>query len=317
LGYASATALAAAAAGFATSTRAPAAIGAEKKDGIVKLQALGEPVGWNGYLNGQVPLAAMTAITVPNSTPFAYPKSLPQIYMRPDAAIDLANWMNAYATKFDTYLKLNEGYRTLDGQRYWKDQEAAGGNEAATVGRSNHGLGQAIDFERSYIPEGSAKLQWLRDTAATYGFARYAGERWHFDYIRAYAPTTSPADTDWKDSDMIVIANSDTNQWVAAEQGRWDAIPSGQGDLFIALSGRARVVLNDRDFLIARDYFTTGKQTDTKVYANTSTNAWYVVGPGVFYQIPSGQQTVFTNAFGPRVAIDNNTFLALQAAFLR
>jgi len=120
-----------------------------------------------------------------------------------------------------------------------------------------------------------------------------------------------------KESTMIVLANADTNQWVAADHGRWDVIPSGQGDLYTALAGRDRVALSDRDFQLARAYFLGGKQTDTKVYANVASGAWYVIGPGVFYAIPSGQGGIFENAFGPRLAIDNPTFLALQAAFQR
>lgn len=127
----------------------------------------------------------------------------------------------------------------------------------------------------------------------------------------------TPAQPLPKESTMIVLANQDTNQWVAADHGRWDAIPSGQGDLYVALAGRDRVALSDRDFQLARSYFLGGKQTDTKVYANTATNAWYVIGPGVFYAIPSGQGGIFENAFGPRLAVDNSTFQALQAAFQR
>lgn len=260
LGYASATVLAAAAAGIATSAPAPAAFGADKNYGILKLQALGDAVGWNGYLNGQVPLAAMTAVTVANSTPFVYPKSLPQIYMRPDAAIDLANWMGAYSTKFGSFLKLNEGYRTLDGQRYWKAQEAAGGNEAAPVGRSNHGLGQAIDFERSYIPEGSVKLQWLRDTAATYGFARYAGERWHFDYIRAYTPVTQPTTPKRKDSDMILIQSPGRGIAVIGPNYYRSLAAGEELDCALAAWGNP-IGGNDRQFDVWRSLALTGQRS--------------------------------------------------------
>jgi hypothetical protein len=222
LGYASAAAVV----GLAVSGRPSSAHGA-----TFSTQALGDAVGWNGYLNGQVPIAAMTAVNYPNNTPFPYPNALEQIYMRPDAAIDLVNWLKAYYSKFGTYLKLNEGYRTLAGQQYWADQAAAGGDEAAPVGRSNHGLGQAIDFERSYIPEGSAKLQWVRDTATTYGFVRYAGERWHFDYTRPWRGTTAPVPAQEEDDDMAAIvsiknAQGNMDYWMIddGQATRWNAI---------------------------------------------------------------------------------------------
>lgn len=187
LGYASASALAAAT--LALTAKSSPAIGAEKKDGIVKLLALGDPVGWDGHLNGQVPLEKMTLLTYPDTTnPYQYDGSLQAVYMRPDAAVDLVAWLTAYSANFGTYLKVNEGYRTLKGQNYWWNQYGQNPNLAARPGRSNHGLGQAVDFERSEIPEGSQQLAWLRRTCGSYGFAVYSSERWHFDYTRAWSP---------------------------------------------------------------------------------------------------------------------------------
>ena len=233
IGYAAS----AAALGLALASRSPTPAFAITA-GTVGIQALGDPVGWDGYLNGQVPLSAMP-VTVDvgggSGVPYKYGFSLDRIYMRPDAAADLTRWMAAYNAKFKSWLKLNEGYRTVAGQQYWFDEAQKGGNEAAPVGRSNHGLGQAIDFERAFIPEGSAELAWLRQTCNDYGFAVYANERWHFDYIRPWNPGATPPTADnnklLKDLDMRAFRVTQSSA------GKWDA-----GDKFLVSLGESRQV---------------------------------------------------------------------------
>jgi hypothetical protein len=206
--------------------------------GTVGIQALGDPVGWDGHSNGNVPLSAMpVAVSVGGGSgaPFQYPHALDRIYMRPDAAADLTRWMAAYNAKFNSWLKLNEGYRTLAGQQYWFDEAQKGGNEAAPVGRSNHGLGQAIDFERAFIPEGSSQLTWLRQTCGDHGFAVYANERWHFDYIRPWNPGATPPTAD--NNKLLKELDMRAFRVTQSAAGKWDA-----GDKFLVGLGESRQV---------------------------------------------------------------------------
>lgn len=277
---------------------------------------------WGGYKNGQIPIELLTVIPWTTSQSFN-----PNCRLRNDAYEALAAMNTAYKGAFGRDMPINDGYRDYAAQVQAKKDYGA---EAATPGTSNHGWAIAIDVgtpSHARISYSDSTYAWLKANAAQYGWVHPAWaepdgrgphEAWHWEYTGSYVPVKdAPAIPKAKDGTMIVIANSTTNQWVAADQGRWDAIPSGQGDLFVAISGRDRVVLNDNDFGIARGYFLGGKQTDTKVYANIATNVWYVIGPGVFYPIPSGQAGTFENAFGPHVAIDNATFQSLQAAFQR
>lgn len=234
---------------------------------------------------------------------------------------------DSYKKAFNRDIPINDGYRDYAAQVQAKKDY---GKEAAEPGTSNHGWAIAIDVgtpTHARISYTDSTYAWLKTNAAQYGWIHPAWaepdgvgphEAWHWEFTGSYVPgKNDPAAPIAKNGPMIVIANSTTNQWFAADQGRWDGIPSGQGDIYVAISGRDKVVLNDRDCGIARAYFLGGKQTDTKVYANVDTNVWYLMGPGVFYPIPSGQGGVFEGAFGPYVRISEADFQTMRAAFQR
>ena len=144
----------------------------------------------------------MTLIDFPRVTPYPYPNALEQVYMRPDAALNLLAWLQAFRDRFGSYIRVNEGYRTLAGQTYWWNTYNQDPSLAAQPGYSNHGLGQAVDFEQGELTQ--TVLQWLRSTCATYGFQRYANEAWHFDYILPYTPVTATPELE-EYEDMLVV----------------------------------------------------------------------------------------------------------------
>ncbi|QCR43418.1 hypothetical protein C1N91_07525 [Curtobacterium sp. SGAir0471] len=270
---------------------------------------------WGGYENGKIPLSALTPV----------PASIGG-YLRNDAAVAYNNFSAEFRGRFGKALSITEGYRTYERQQtLWNAYQNGTGNLAAAPGTSNHGWALACDFGSGVNSYGTAEKDWANANGPRFGWVPAGDgfsyqEPWHFEYVLGdQAPPPGSGNsvpTTTKGDGMIVLANTATNQWVAADQGRWDVIPSGQGDLYVALAGRDRVPLSDPDFTRARDYFVGGKQTDTKVYAAPN-NVWYLIGPGVFYAIPSGQGGIFEGAFGPRQPIDNSTFQALQAAFQR
>jgi hypothetical protein len=161
--------------------------------------------GWGGYSNGAIPLDQLSIVDYPGVTAYSYPGALARVYLRPDAARDLLAWLKAFRTNFGTYLRVSEGYRNLDGQEYWWDYYGHNPDYAAEPGTSNHGWGAAVDFVQADMT--SANLAWLRSTCASYGFAVYAKENWHFNYTKAYSPVTpAPPEVEPDDDGMRVIA---------------------------------------------------------------------------------------------------------------
>ena len=126
--------------------------------------------------------------------------------------------------------------------------------------------------------------------------------------------TEDPEPPTESEETMIVFANTDTNVWAAADAGRFQGIPSGQGDAYIKISGRDLVPLNNAEFTTARDWHLRGKATDTKVYADTSSNVWYIIGPGTFYAIPGGKGSIYESVFGPRIAVSSGDITDLRDA---
>jgi hypothetical protein len=160
---------------------------------------------WGGFENGRIPLDELSIIDYPGVVAYSYPGALARVYMRPDAARDLLAWLKAFRSHFGTYLRVNEGYRNLDGQNYWWDYYGHNPDLAAVPGTSNHGWGAAIDFVQGDMT--SANLAWLRSTCASYGFAVYANENWHFNYTKAYSPVTPVTpEVEPDDDGMRVIA---------------------------------------------------------------------------------------------------------------
>ncbi|MCG2798256.1 MAG: M15 family metallopeptidase [Cellulomonas sp.] len=114
---------------------------------------------------------------------------------RADYAVALAQLNQAFVIQFGADLCLSSGYRTLAQQRAVKAQK---GGLAATPGKSNHGLGLAVDFCTSETT--GARWTWLNANGPTYGienpdWAKPGGsgphERWHWEFTAAVAEDNS------------------------------------------------------------------------------------------------------------------------------
>lgn len=95
--------------------------------------------------------------------------------------------MRQAAAEEGVVLKITSGVRSYESQQYlWKLYKAGTGNEAAFPGRSNHGVGRALDLSvntgscyavkgRVYTPSGcrdSPAYMWLLKNAGKFGFMR-------------------------------------------------------------------------------------------------------------------------------------------------
>lgn len=134
---------------------------------------------WGGYSNGNIPLGALARVDYPGIQLDVFPGSLSGLYLKPDAAASMLALMKEYTRQTGGHLHPNEGYRTYAGQVYWKNYWTSQGKpgNAATPGTSNHGWGQAVDFNLT-----SAQSSWLAANAPRYGYARSSSESWHYDY---------------------------------------------------------------------------------------------------------------------------------------
>lgn len=134
---------------------------------------------WGGHSNGNIPLSALTRVDYPGIALDVFPGSLSGLYLKPDAATAMLSMMKEYNRQTGDYLHPNEGYRTYAGQVYWKNYWTTRGQpgNAATPGTSNHGWGQAVDFN---LP--SRHSSWLAANASRFGYTRSSSEAWHYDY---------------------------------------------------------------------------------------------------------------------------------------
>lgn len=117
--------------------------------------------------------------------------------------------------------------------------------------------------------------------------------------------------------DMIVYANVDTNAWAAGIPfgGTWVTVPSGQGDAYVKASGRDLVRLSNAEFTIVAGICKQRGSADVRLYADTSSNVWYLLGAGVEYAVPGDKAGLFESLFGTRVPLSSGDIAALRAAF--
>lgn len=122
------------------------------------------PAPQNGA-NGNLPASSLKAISGSKL------RALPEV-------ADAYDQMVAAAAKDGIRLTATDGYRTLAQQQ---DVKARKPNLAATPGKSQHGLGRALDINT----EGGASA-WLAKNAARFGFSQPPGlakkEPWHWEY---------------------------------------------------------------------------------------------------------------------------------------
>ncbi|MCL2466160.1 MAG: M15 family metallopeptidase [Micrococcales bacterium] len=105
--------------------------------------------------------------------------------VRADYAYALVELNDAYVARFGVDLCITDGYRTLAAQRLLKN---AKGSMVATPGKSNHGLGLAVDFCKSTYA--GNRYQWLRQNGPTYDidnppWAAPSYEPWHWEFTDA------------------------------------------------------------------------------------------------------------------------------------
>ncbi|MCD0447725.1 D-alanyl-D-alanine carboxypeptidase family protein [Actinocorallia sp. API 0066] len=119
--------------------------------------------------------------------PSKYLCQIPQkgFLLRADAALAFLKLNAAYKKRFGVDMCVNDAYRDLaEQQRLYYARPGF----AAIPGRSNHGLGQALDLCGGVERSGSLQFTWLEANAKSYGWFHPAWaysspfEPWHWEY---------------------------------------------------------------------------------------------------------------------------------------
>jgi len=151
-------------------------------DVVVRPSAAAANAPWGGYQNGQIPLSALVVVSYPGIVPFPYPGSLaPQLYLAPGVDQKLLQLLQAYHSATGSYLRVSDGYRTLAGQNYWYSQGQQG-----PPGQSNHGWGEAVDFDKGLLTP--AQALWLTNNGGAYGFYPLENDYGHYNYTGNITP---------------------------------------------------------------------------------------------------------------------------------
>ncbi|MEU7894163.1 D-alanyl-D-alanine carboxypeptidase family protein [Nonomuraea sp. NPDC049152] len=105
--------------------------------------------------------------------------------LRADAAIAFVSLNEAYKRQFGQQICVTDAYRTLAEQQsiYYRKPGLA-----AVPGRSNHGLGMAVDLCGGVQSAGTAQFRWMESNSKRYGWFHpdwaYSNpyEPWHWEY---------------------------------------------------------------------------------------------------------------------------------------
>lgn len=105
--------------------------------------------------------------------------------LRADAAIAFVSLNEAYKRQFGQQMCVTDAYRTLAEQQsvYYRRP-----GFAAVPGRSNHGLGMAVDLCGGVQSAGTAQFRWMESNSKRYGWFHpdwaYSNpyEPWHWEY---------------------------------------------------------------------------------------------------------------------------------------
>lgn len=148
------------------------------------------------YYNGDMPKGSLC--TLPPSFNDAWAPDTNRA-LECNAAASFQEMNAAFKAKFGYNLTVDEGYRDLKTQDAY--ESFLGYPRAAVPGKSNHGLGSAVDLEgytsaviaghASRYNYGSAADQWLTANGMKYGWDRPAymdangsnPEYWHYNYV--------------------------------------------------------------------------------------------------------------------------------------
>jgi hypothetical protein len=119
--------------------------------------------------------------------PARYLCALPQkgMKLRADSALAFYKLNSAYKKRFNADMCVRDAYRSLAAQQsvYYRRP-----GFAAVPGRSNHGLGTALDFCGGVQNQGSVQFNWLRANSQKYGWFHpswaYSSpfEPWHWEF---------------------------------------------------------------------------------------------------------------------------------------
>lgn len=166
-------------------------------DLLAESPAASANAAWGGYSNGQIPLSALDVVTYPGVIPYQYSSAaLPYVYLVSGCSQRLLQMLQQYHNAFGGYLRVAEGYRTLAGQQYWFNQGTGG-----PVGQSNHGWGEAVDFDKQLFT--SQQAAWLASVGPSYYFFPLNGDYGHYNYTGPITPP--PTMTSNGKSNMLLI----------------------------------------------------------------------------------------------------------------
>lgn len=112
------------------------------------------------------------------------------VQLRADAAEAMARMDQAFQNAFGTQMCLGNGYRSFEQQAR---MHRARPSMVAAPGRSNHGLGLAVDFCGNNQKRGTAEYSWMLKNAGSFGWilpswAQPGGSRpepWHWEFSGA------------------------------------------------------------------------------------------------------------------------------------
>lgn len=136
----------------------------------------------------------------------------------PAAATSITRLAAAFEAEFSKPLYLSDAYRTYAQQVYLKKIK---GTFAATPGKSNHGLGLAIDMASRINIDGSDEHRWMEANGPSFGWinpywaedynpGNGEHEPWHWEYhhnLNTY-PTPIQEDDMFSDTDRITLASA-------------------------------------------------------------------------------------------------------------
>ncbi|MFB6612044.1 hypothetical protein ACFCVO_17080 [Agromyces sp. NPDC056379] len=127
------------------------------------------------------------------------------VYMEPAAGAALVAMLTAYHNEVGGYLNVNEGYRSFAGQQYWSKHSEG----TAAPGYSNHGWGQAFDFDPGLLTR--SQHSWVMANRARFGYD-YLGSGvfqefdWmHFNYTGAPTGPSTEHPQPKEEIDMLII----------------------------------------------------------------------------------------------------------------
>jgi hypothetical protein len=219
---------------------------------------------WGGYSNGNIPLSALVQINYPGVVPFHYSNdALPYVYMAPGAAERLLLMLAAYHNAFGGYLRVSEGYRTYAAQ-VWL---ANNGNppRGGTPGQSNHGWGQAVDFDYGLLT--TTQANWLNANGPSWEFHDLSGDYGHYNYTGPLGPPLLTQEDPM--AIMFYAPVGGVNTWAMAGAGQgtaawWETTDEVlAGKLATYINGKASVGLTVAQWNDIKARFTAAPNVHT------------------------------------------------------